>query len=159
MRTLVVAYGNIDRQDDGAAWHILTRLLERMNHFGIDPFEQPQIEPTPNLTCLFALQLTPEMAELISKYERVCFIDAHTGAAPEPLYIDRVRPEFISSPLTHHLTPAACLYLVETIYRQQVEGILVSVQGFEFGFGRSLSARTAVLADQAVESILGWIVI
>ncbi len=35
----------------------------------------------------FYLQLTPEMAEEISAYEYVCFLDAHTGAIPEPVRI------------------------------------------------------------------------
>ena len=30
----------------------------------------------------FYLQLTPEMAEDISAYEYVCFVDAHTGQHP-----------------------------------------------------------------------------
>jgi hydrogenase maturation protease len=156
-RSLIIGYGNIDRQDDGVAWHILSHLLARLNHPQVDPFEQPLIDPSPDLSVLYALQLTPEMAEMIAGYDRVCFVDAHTGAIAGPVRVEALNPEFISSPFTHHLTPATCLYLTETLYHRRVAGLLVSVQGYEFGFDRSLSSRTAGLAAQAVEVIIDWI--
>ena len=30
-KTLVIGYGNVDRQDDGAAWHILARLAKQLS--------------------------------------------------------------------------------------------------------------------------------
>ncbi len=156
-RSLIIAYGNIDRQDDGVAWHILNRLLARLNYPPVDPFEQPLIHPSPDLSVLYTLQLTPEMAEMIAGYDRVCFVDAHTGAVTEPVHVETLNPEFISSPFTHHLTPAACLYLTNALYHRCVAGLLVSVQGYEFGFDRSLSARAAELAEQAIEVMIDWI--
>jgi len=79
MNTLLFGYGNIDRQDDGVAWHILRGVA---GHFGVELPEVPDdpvIELFADLTCKFALQLTPENAEEIAKFEQVFFIDAHTG--------------------------------------------------------------------------------
>lgn len=156
-RSLVIGYGNIDRQDDGVAWHVLTLLLTRLNHGPVDPFEQPLVESNPDLSILFALQLTPEMAEMIAGYDQVCFVDAHTGSAAEPVHIETVTPEMTTSPFTHHLTPATCLYLTQSIFHKDVAGMLVSVQGYEFGFEQSLSTRTSELAALAVEVIFDWI--
>jgi len=29
-KTLIIAYGNRDREDDGAAWHILDKLAQQL---------------------------------------------------------------------------------------------------------------------------------
>lgn len=156
-RKLIIGYGNIDRQDDGVAWHVLDRLLEQLGHPPVDPFEQPAIECSPWLTILYALQLTPEMAELIAKFDQVCYVDAHTGAIKEPLHVEKLIAENVNSPFTHHLPPAASLYLAQTIINKQIDGLLVSIQGHEFGFDRSLSPTTSELAEQAIIMIFDWI--
>jgi Ni,Fe-hydrogenase maturation factor len=105
----------------------------------------------------FVLQLTPEMAETLSQFERVCFIDAHTGAVPEEVHMEAVTGAYQASPFTHHLTAATLLALCAALYQAQPEAVLLSVRGYEFGFSRDLSPRTAELADQAADLIVGWI--
>lgn len=155
--TLIIGYGNADRQDDGVAWHILRGLAHRLGREipetpeeGLEPSGEP-----PHL--MFVLQLTPELSETVAAYQRVCFVDAHTGNVPEEIKVAQLNSHFQASPFTHHLTPETCLALCETLYGHKPEAILVSVRGYEFGFSHELSAPTAALAQQAVESIMEWL--
>jgi hydrogenase maturation protease len=156
-KTLILGYGNPDRQDDGVAWMIVKEVAERL---AIDPpsLDDPLVSSmSGNITLHVALQLLPEMAELISKYERACFVDAHTGRVPEDLSIEPLGAEFQKSPFTHHLAPQTLLSLSKTLYQNSPEAELVSVRGYEFGFTNQLSTRTRMLAYQAVKHILAWL--
>ncbi len=154
--TLIIGYGNIDRQDDGAAWHILVQVAAGLGRPLPDPdggFPEKQDDPE----LMYVLQLTPDLVERISQATRVCFIDAHTGAIPEDMALRKIGPQFQKSPFTHHLTPKSLLSLAETLYHAAVEAVLVSVRGYEFGFGRELSQRTETLAKQAARKIQNWL--
>ena len=156
-KVLILGYGNVDRQDDGVAWHILARLAQRM---GWPAPSSPDDEFPPvneEIDLLFVLQLTPELAETLALYDRICFIDAHTGSVPNEVNLIEVDSEFQASPFTHHITPQTCLSFTETLYAQRPQAILVSVRGYEFGFTRSLSPRTAELVEQAVDLIEKWL--
>jgi hydrogenase maturation protease len=155
--SLVLGFGNFDREDDGVAWHILAGIHSRLGR-GPTPEPDEGFEPhdgSPDL--LFVLQLTPEMAETIAEYQRVCFVDAHTGNVPFQVNAAPVDAEFQASPFTHHMTPATCLALSQTLHGRAPDAILVSVRGYDFGFARSLSPGTARLAEQAIEIILEWL--
>ena len=103
------------------------------------------------------MQLTPELAETIAQYERVCFADAHTGAVPQDVNVSAIAAEFQASPLTHHLTPQSLLTFAQTLYNARLEAILVSVRGYQFGFERTLSPLTAQLAQQAADVVAKWV--
>jgi len=154
-RTLILGYGNPDRQDDGVAVHILEMLAKRLElDFDAQLTEVEDLNAP--MALLFALQLMPEHAETVAAYERVCFVDAHTGSVPNDLNIQTVQPVYQKSPLTHHMTPDACLSIVETISGKAPEAILVSVRGYAFQFTQELSSPTQALAEEAVECILAW---
>jgi hydrogenase maturation protease len=155
--TIIIGYGNVDRQDDGAAWHVLAQLAQKLGR-GASVSLEDEFYPEGEYPHLYsALQLCPEMAETIAEYERVCFVDAHTGAIPDEIGWQVVAAEFQKSPFTHHLTPQSCLSLVQEIYHAAPEAILVSVRGYDFGFKRELSVRTEELVEQAVTQIWGWL--
>jgi hydrogenase maturation protease len=156
-RTLILGYGNPDREDDGVAWHILVGLAKRLGRsVPSDPYEG-FIESGLIPEILFALQLTPEMAEILAEYERVCLVDAHTGAVPEEISIQQVDPHFQNSPFTHHLTAQSLLSMTTALYQKEPELLLVSVRGYAFGFSNSLSERTAQLAVEAEAAVWKWI--
>lgn len=154
-KLLIIGYGNPDREDDGVAWHILRALTEKLglNSPGSYEDEFPESE---SIDFAFHLQLTPEMAEDISIYEYVCFVDAHTGNIPEPVRLIEVESQFQNSPFTHHLTPQSLMSMCETLYGRMPDAALVSVLGYRFLFTRQLSDETAVLVPQAVDLIWDW---
>ena len=153
---LLLGYGNPDREDDGVAWHILRALTARMGLSAPDSYEDDFPED-PQVDFAFHLQLTPEMAEDISQYEYVCFVDAHTGNIPEEVRIIDVESDFQKSPFTHHLTAQSLMSICETIYHHKPDAALLSVRGYQFLFSRVLSAPTADLVPQAVDLAWAWI--
>lgn len=155
-RTLIVGYGNADRQDDGAAWHILAGIAERLGR-PVPNLPEDGFYPEGEATDLwFVLQLAPEMAEDFAAYDRICFVDAHTGSIPDEILLRPVGGSPAASAFTHHMTPAACLALTNTIYKREPEAMLLSVRGYAFGFERELSPQTAVLVERATDLLWEW---
>ena len=155
--TLVIGYGNADRQDDGVGWHVTKNLAQRLGiSIPDDPGAAIEIEHAVVDLC-FILQIFPELAETLSHYEHVCFVDAHTSDIPEKICWKVISPEYEKSPLTHHMSPRTVLSISNTIYDHVPEAILVSIRGYSFEFERELSARTRQLVDQASEKIWAWI--
>jgi hydrogenase maturation protease len=155
-KLLILGYGNPDREDDGVAWHILQALTLRLGSAEPESYED-EFPEFALLDLAFHLQLTPEMAEDISAYEYVCFIDAHTGNIPEPVRLIELESEFQASPFTHHLTPQSLLSMCETIYGKKPDAALLSVLGHRFLFSRQLSKETSRLVPQAVELVWDWV--
>jgi hydrogenase maturation protease len=154
MRSLVIGYGNADRQDDGAGWHILDLLADRL---GLEPDGQDLWSEDGTVCLHYALQLAPELAEFIAQFERVCFVDAHTGQEKDEFHAAPVEPEYQSSAFTHHMTPATCMLLAEKLYGKNPEAILFSVRGYVFGFQNGLSEKTTILAEAAARRIWSWL--
>ena len=152
----MIGYGNPDREDDGVAWHILRALMIKLGLPSPESYED-EFPESALMDFAFYLQLTPEMAEDISAYPYVCFIDAHTGNIPESVRLIPVESEFQRSPFTHHLTPQSLLSMCQTIYGKKPDAALLSVLGHRFLFSRQLSEETAKLVPQAVKSIWEWL--
>jgi hydrogenase maturation protease len=155
-KLLILGYGNPDREDDGIAWHILRALTLKLGLAAPESYED-EFPEFALIDFAFHLQLTPEMAEDISAYQYVCFVDAHTGNIPEPIRLIDVESEFQASPFTHHLTPQSLLSMCETIYGKKPEAALLSVLGHRFLFSRQLSQETAGLVPPSLALIWDWI--
>lgn len=157
MKTLIFGYGNADREDDGVSWHILHEVMKRNRLEVSDELDIETYDEARQVQYVFQLQLTPEIADDLKDYDRVCFIDAHTGAVPEEVHVEQVSKGFQKSPFTHHLTPSSLLSIAETLHQKIPETILVSVRGYEFGFSQSLSPKTASLVGKAADIIMQWL--
>ena len=156
IQTLVSGYGNPDRQDDGVAWHVLHALAVRMGLPAPDSYED-DFPRNKKLDFAFHLQLTPEMAEDIARYQRVCFVDAHTGSVSSQVQLIPIEGQFQHSPFTHHLTPQSLLSMCQTLYGKAPQAALLSLRGYRFEFERELSPETAALVPQALELIQKWL--
>jgi hydrogenase maturation protease len=154
-QTLVLGYGNPDRQDDGVAWHVLHALAIKLDLPAPDSYEE-EFPPNDRLDFCFTLQLTPEMAEDIAAYKRVCFVDAHTGSIAAQVQMVLVLSQFQNSPFTHHLTAQTLLSMCQSLYGKAPQAALLSVRGYQFEFECGLSAETAALVPEAIEMILEW---
>jgi hydrogenase maturation protease len=156
-QTIIIGFGNTDRQDDGAAWHVLATLRHLLGKPGPETSDEVFEPHGDNPDFLFTIQLTPELAETLVNYSRVCFVDVHTGSVPEDIHLRPVKVEYQRSPLTHHMTPDTLLALCMGLYNQTPEAILVSVRGYQFGFERSLSPQTQALIEPAAQQIRAWL--
>ena len=156
--TLVLGYGNVDRMDDGLAWHVLAGLVGALG----EPVPASPDEPLPSqagpVDCLFVPQLTPELAEQLAQYRRVCFVDAHTGDLPDETRLTSTAPAYSAAPFTHHLTPATCLALAKAMYGRAPEAMVASARGEAFGFARELSPGARGRVRALVAAIQDWLV-
>lgn len=155
--TLIIGFGNADRQDDGAGWHVLRNLAARLDQEVSDEPGAPIEIEAERVDLLYILQIFPELAETISHYQRVCFVDAHTADIPERISWVELEPLYERSPLTHHMSPKTLLSIAETIYATTPEAVLVSIRGYSFQFQRELSKNTATLVEEASKRIWAWI--
>jgi hydrogenase maturation protease len=153
-RTLVIGFGNIDRADDGVAYSVINELRRRLGQKPLSEDETGLEELGAEVDSVFLSQLTPELMETLAGYRRVVFVDAHVYENVDALHCEPVSPEYAPSTFTHHLTPAAFLALLKTLYRLEPAGHLVSIRGHDFDFHRNLSPETEALVGPAVEYIL-----
>lgn len=157
-KVLIFGYGNPDRQDDGVAWHILRRVAELRRDLPLPgTCDDEFTNSDPDVTFLFDLQLTPDMAEFVAGFDQVVFVDAHTGAVPEEIHNEELTPHYQRSPFTHHMTPQTLLSFAQSLYSSSITGRLISVRGYEFGFSNDLSPRTRELAVIAADLILQYL--
>ena len=153
-RTLIIGFGNMDRADDGAAFHVVNRLRR---HLGCAPLPEDDTGLDAlgqTIDAVFLSQLTPELTEVLRDYDRIFFVDAHVCEAMEDLHCASILPESAALTFTHHISPAMILALLEALYHQRPAAHLISVRGYDFDFHRNLSVHTDALVDAAVAYLI-----
>ena len=133
MRVLIIGYGNILRGDDGVGVAAAEHLREtvRGDHVKV-------------LTCQ---QLTPELANEMSKFDRVIMIDAEQGDRPGEITLRRVEAEGNLTTFTHELQPSTLLACSRELYDSSPETYLVTVTGSSFDFSDKLSDTTSKIMN------------
>lgn len=140
---LVIAWGNPLREDDAVAWHVLEALR------GLRPRRS-----RPTLLLRHAQQLTPEMAECVSRAQGVVFVDARRDGAPGEVRCEAVVPGAGANPLAHSLSPQALLLLAEQLYGRAPRASLLSVAGERFGMGEALSPVVRRALPRLIRAVL-----
>jgi hydrogenase maturation protease len=138
MKTLVIGYGNDSRRDDGVGRYVVEQLAQR----GL-----------PGVELQTAHQLDVELAEMVTRFDRVFFVDAAIPEAPVAIQRTTVTPTFQSHAVAHYLTPPDVLSLSETLYGHVPSAILFSIRGRDFNFGTELSPEVAMAGQEVVEQI------
>ena len=152
---LFIGYGNPDRGDDGAAYHLFIALLNNAGKKDVDLFSSDTISFDENTDIMFNFQLLPEYSEMVAQYSKVVFIDAHTGAIEDNVSFQSIKPNYQYSPFTHHFSPSSCLAVAQSLTGKHPKAWLLSIRGFQFGFNRELSSQTREFINQALEIIQG----
>jgi len=67
-KTLIIGYGNRDREDDGAGWHMLNRIANKLNLVTPELPGDIAVSADGHLKLLYLFQLLPEMAEDLSEF-------------------------------------------------------------------------------------------
>jgi hydrogenase maturation protease len=156
-KTLVIAYGNRDRQDDGAGWHILTQVAAYLSLQAPKlPGEWTESEDG-SLRLLYLYQLLPELAEDLIDYGKIIFVDAHNSPELPNLVFEPVSPAWVHSAFTHHLSIGELLAITQTLYARCPAAWLLSVRGYAFEFSQVLSPQTATLVSQAAEMLCSYL--
>jgi len=137
-RFLVIGFGNPLRSDDAVGWVVARRLSTEL--------------PGDAARVIAAHQLLPEMAEEVSRAERVVFVDAtETGSAGD---ISEKLVEASSTRTdTHELSPAAILTLAQELYGKCPPAHLLTIAGETFETGEQLSASVTESIPRVIERI------
>jgi hydrogenase maturation protease len=153
-RILIIAYGNPLRCDDGLAWRAADEMEKR---FSGAPVE-----------ILRTHQLAPELAETVSRFEAVIFVDAAsadgTNSSPGEVRSAAVVASEGAPRFSHQLSPGAVLALATQLFGRAPRAFSVTLTGECFDHGESLSlvveaalpalvARIEALVRCAIESL------
>ncbi|MCX7626153.1 MAG: hydrogenase maturation protease [Candidatus Sumerlaeaceae bacterium] len=150
-RVLVVGYGNPLRGDDRVGWVVAARLGEILGE---------------ELCAVRTVQqLLPELAEELTHYDVVVYVDACANDEPGGVRIrELVTPQCGSQApstssgvgrgsFTHHVGPRELLALCHALYGRVPRAFLVTIGGADFGFTEQLSPCAQHAAAQAVISL------
>ena len=152
---LLIPYGNPSRRDDGVAFHIARRLVERLGLEVRDPEEVPTYDVGDGLTIMGLHQLAPELAQDLAEADVVVFIDAHVpGAGWDDVHWEAIEGELRPSMVTHQLKPQSVLALCQALYQRTPSTYVLSVLGTDFDFGGQLSSQAQALVEPAVERLM-----
>jgi len=154
IRTLVIGYGNLDRQDDGVAHAIVGGLRRRLGQAPLAEGETGLEQLDGQADSILVLQLTPELLDVALDYEQLVFVDAHVRPDAEKVHCTPVGAEYAPAAFTHHMTPAMFLALLQALHQHQPAGHIVSVRGHSFDFERKLSPATQASVQPAVDKIV-----
>ncbi len=138
---LIIGYGNPLRGDDGVGWRVVAEIQKqkdegrRQNDSG-----ESSIFHLESVEAAAYHQLMPELAETISRAERVIFVDAAVGS---PAGAVMVRPVQAAPPqpgaFTHHVDPAGLLAYAKLLYGRSPSAHLVTINADRMGYEETLS--------------------
>jgi len=136
-RILILGYGNPLRSDDGVGWHAAVQLFRSI--------AVPEVEVLP------CHQLTPDLAEPVSRAERVLFLDGARSAPGGEFHCEEVLASEGSPSFTHHLSPTLLLAIARDLYGAYPRAWLLTIGGNTFDAGEALSpeVETALRALKA----------
>lgn len=144
-RVLIIGYGNPLRGDDCFGPALARRLQDNARNDA----EESRCNPDDEIIARH--QLTPELAEPVSRAECVVFIDAAGGGTPGEISLQALQTA--ASPptrFTHHATPETLLAYAQSLYGAcPSEAFLLSVSGENFGYGERLSETVANALERA----------
>lgn len=121
---LVIGYGNPLRGDDGIGQVLVKQLAAR--------FVPGTLQTLP------CFQLTPELAEPISRASGVLFIDAHASQSPGTVCYQVVQPESRGA-FVHHVTPGSLLATATQLYGRAPAARLISIGVASLDYATELS--------------------
>jgi Ni,Fe-hydrogenase maturation factor len=76
-RTLIIGFGNLDRADDGVAFHVVNVVRQHLGQAQL-PEDDTGLEGLGSaVDTIFLSQLTPELTDIMQDYSRILFVDAH----------------------------------------------------------------------------------
>jgi len=147
---LIVAYGNPLRSDDGVAFHLADALESN--------FAPSEVE------ILRLHQLAPEVAETVSRFACVIFVDAaepspvagSDSRAPGEIRVETLTAE--SEPasnarFSHAVSPTSVLRLASRLFGSSPSAFVVTMTAESFGPGESLSPAVASALPALVRRI------
>jgi hydrogenase maturation protease len=138
----IVGFGNPQRRDDGIGPYIVGQLKSDLKAYGTIGF-------------LSVRHPEPSIVEALHGSDQILFIDATIRVLTCGWQLNRIQPDTDALPFTtHHFTPMAILGMIKMIYGYCPPAWVLTVQGFDFGFGQGLTCRAKNRARSAISAII-----
>ena len=134
---LVIGYGNTLRGDDGVGPRVAEAVGRRR---------------LPGVRTLICPLLTPELADQISRAEKVIFVDAAVDA-PNAVQWRRLEPNETSQLMAHAADPRTMLALARDVFGRVPEAWWLTIPAVDLGFREALSPEVQRGFAEAVEKI------
>ncbi|HEY3375464.1 MAG TPA: hydrogenase maturation protease [Candidatus Aquicultor sp.] len=138
-QTVIIGYGNPLRGDDGIGWQVAERLAGKLDEH--------------DTTVMMLHQLTPEIAEAVSRAHRVIFIDASIEDAPGEVSINAILPASPDTLESHSLSPQGILALANTLYDAHPEAVLITVGADSLDHSDQLSPKVEAAITDVIDLI------
>jgi len=135
---LVIGYGSTLRGDDGVGPRV-AELLEAKCLEGV--------------RIITRHQLTPELAEPISRARLVIFVDAELNLPDEEVRVKPVRPGGGAQVMVHTTDPSGLLQLASAVFGAQPTAWTVGIPVTDMGIGEELSATALRGVEKAAAKI------
>lgn len=134
---LVIGYGNTLRGDDGVG----PRVAEAVGNLGL-----------PGVRTLICPLLTPELADPISRVEKVIFVDAAVDA-PKEVQWRRLQPNESSQIMAHAADPRTMLALARDVFGRVPQAWWLTIPAVDLGFHEEFSPAVQRDFDVAIKKI------
>jgi hydrogenase maturation protease len=134
---LVIGYGNTLRGDDGVG----PRVAETVEALGL-----------PGVRTFTCQQLSPEQAEMISRAERVVFVDAAVDA-PQEVQLRPLAPGDTTQLMAHAADPRTMLALAREVFGHAPQAWWLTIPITDLGFSEELSPKAEAGLAAAVQRI------
>ena len=135
---LVIGYGNELRSDDGVGPKIAAAIAAKN---------------VPGIRAIACHQLTPELADPVSKAAGVVFVDAAIGVGAE-VSLRQIAPAEMSQAMTHVTDPKSLLGLARDVFGRFPPAWWLRVPVENMGFGEQLSPLAERGFALAIEKII-----
>ena len=134
---LIIGYGNTLRRDDG------------VGPMAVEAVEELRL---PGVVTIACPQLTPEMAEPLSRAGAAVFVDAAIDN-PGQMRLCRLSPSGSSQILAHTADPSVLLALARDVFGRAPEAWMLTIPAEALGFGEQLSPRAIRGIKKAVRAL------
>lgn len=138
VRLLIIGYGSTLHSDDGVGQWVA---------------QQVEAWQRSDVCALATLQLLPEHADLIARAQQVIFVDATRDALSDSFAAFEIQPDTTRTLTPHRADPRALLALAQALYGATPRAHMLTIRGFGFDLGESLSPQ----AQAAAKAALRWI--
>lgn len=139
-QALIIGCGNPLRGDDGLGWVVADSLAAVLTE--------------PSVEIIWTHQLTPELAEQVSRSELVVIVDASHGGHPGSWKHGEIEVSNTETgKLGHHFTPSNLLSYASAIYKITPRMMVVSVAGESYDCREALTPAVEAALPEVVRHI------
>lgn len=141
-KILIIGYGNSLRGDDGVG-QVIAEKIEELK--------------VKNVDTLALQQLTPDIAEIISRYQVVFFVDASQDKLVNEVQVHDINCSGSAPRIEHAMTPENLLRLATDLYEATTKCKCIVIPAQNFEFSETLSSLTESFIEPAIKIILAQI--